>query len=255
MRTDGSRVNAYVVMALLSALLMLALQPVNAAERYPLEPVDTSSPRATLTGFLAEVDKVWRIYRDRYWHSPSQELKMEIFIMNQPYTPGQRIVVQGHDGFVEQIGLRSTKIRMLNGSLAAIPNEKMANLDIENIGRRNFIRRQTNIRLAYNRLLEMIEQAVAIIKDILADHEGMRPGLPPRVFFDEFNPDTLNIAINYWYHPPLRWIALAFDEQVNLESMRCFGEAGIKLAPPTSRVDLAGAAHAPGQPAEPVQRT
>ena len=77
----------------------------------------------------------------------------------------------------------------------------------------------------------------------------MRPELPPRVFFDEFNPDSLNIAINYWYHPPRRWIALAFDEQVNLEIMRRFGEAGIKLAPPTSRVDLAGAAHGPGQPA------
>jgi MscS family membrane protein len=161
-----------------------------------------------------------------------------MIFMDQPYTPGQRIIVQGHDGFVEHIGLRSTKIRMLNGSLTAIPNEKMANLDIENIGRRNFIRRQTSIRLSYDTPSEKIQQAIGIIRDILDNHEGMRPELPPRVFFDEFNPDSLNIRIFYWYHPPKRWQSLAFDERVNLEIMQRFGEAGIKLAPPTSRVSL-----------------
>jgi MscS family membrane protein len=161
-----------------------------------------------------------------------------MIFMDQPYTPGQRIIVQGHDGFVEHIGLRSTKIRMLNGSLTAIPNEKMANLDIENVGRRNFIRRQTSIRLSYDTPTPKVEQAVEIIRDILDNHEGMQPELPPRVFFDEFNPDSLNIRIFYWYHPPKRWLALAFDERVNLEIMRRFGEAGIKLAPPTSRVSL-----------------
>jgi MscS family membrane protein len=161
-----------------------------------------------------------------------------MIFMDQPYTPGQRIVVQGHDGFVEQIGLRSTKIRMLDGALTSIPNEKMANLDIENIGRRTYIRRQTCLHLSYDTPTEKIEQAVSIIKEILDNHQGMQPELPPRVFFDEFNPDSLNIRIFYWYHPPKRWESLAFDEQVNLQIMRRFGVAGIKLAPPTSRVSL-----------------
>jgi MscS family membrane protein len=127
---------------------------------------------------------------------------------------------------------------MLNGSLTAIPNEKMANLDIENIGRRNFIRRQTCIRLSYDTPPEKIERALGIIREVLDDHEGMQPELPPRVFFDEFNPDSLNIRIFYWYHPPKRWKSLAFDEKVNLEIMRRFGEADIHLAPPTSRINL-----------------
>ena len=166
-----------------------------------------------------------------------------MIFMDQPYTPGQRIVVQGHDGFVEQIGLRSTKIRMLDGALTSIPNEKMASLDIENIGRRTYIRRQTCIRLSYDTPPEKIQRALDIIREILDNHEGMQPELPPRVFFDEFNPDSLNIRIFYWYHPPKRWESLAFDEKVNLEIIRRFGEAGIRLAPPTSRVnfDAAGA--------------
>ena len=157
-----------------------------------------------------------------------------MIFMDQPYKPGERIVVESHDGFVEQIGLRSTKIRMLDGALTAIPNEKMANLDIENIGRRSFIRRQTSITITYATPPETIEKAVGIIKDILQDHEGMRPELPPRVFFNEFNPGSLNIQLSYWYHPPRRWKSLAFDERVNLEIVRRFIAEGIEFAFPTS---------------------
>lgn len=53
-----------------------------------------------------------------------------MIFMDKPYKPGQRIVVEGRDGFVEQIGLRSTKIRMLTGAQTSIPNERMARLDI-----------------------------------------------------------------------------------------------------------------------------
>jgi hypothetical protein len=81
----------------------------------------------------------------------------------------------------------------------------MASLDIENIGRRNFIRRQTSIRFACDTPVEKIEEEVGIIKAVLYDHEGMQPGLPPRVFFSEFNPDSLHIMVSYWYHPPDRW--------------------------------------------------
>ena len=161
-----------------------------------------------------------------------------MIFMDQPYKPGQRIVVQGHDGFVEQIGLRSTKIRMLTGALTAIPNEKMASMDVENIGRRKFIRRQTSLRLANDTPVEQIEKAISIVKEILEDHEGMQPEFPPRVFFDEFNPDSLNIMVSYWYHPPRRWLAMAFDEKVNLDIMRRFAAEKIRLACPTSRTLL-----------------
>jgi MscS family membrane protein len=110
----------------------------------------------------------------------------------------------------------------------------MASLDIENIGRRTFIRRQTNITLSYGTPPDKIEKAVDIIKDILQDHEGMRPELPPRVFFNEFNPDSLNIQLSYWYHPPKRWKSLAFDERVNLEIVQRFATEGIEFAFPTS---------------------
>jgi MscS family membrane protein len=101
-------------------------------------------------------------------------------LMGQPCTPGQRIVVQGHDGPVEHVGQRFTRIRNLNGSLTAISNEKIANLNIENIDRRNFIRHQTSVRLSYNTPPDKVEQALGVIRQILADHRGMQSEPAPR---------------------------------------------------------------------------
>ena len=123
--------------------------------------------------------------------------------------------------------------------MATIPNETMARLEIENIGQRNLIRRNMKLSLHYETPVANVEQAVSIVKDILEDHEGMLPKLPPRVFFTDFDDGTLNIFAAYWYSPPRRWKVLAFDEKVNLEIMRRFEAAEIKLAYPTSTTYLA----------------
>ena len=46
-----------------------------------------------------------------------------MIILDKPYRLDERIVIKGYDGFVEEIGLRSTKLRLLNGHQATIPNE------------------------------------------------------------------------------------------------------------------------------------
>ncbi|MGB5702530.1 MAG: mechanosensitive ion channel family protein [Polyangiales bacterium] len=156
-----------------------------------------------------------------------------IFI-DQPYRVGERIIAGSHDGVVEDIGLRSTRIRQLDGALTSIPNEKMATMEIENIERREFIRRKTKLRIATGTAREEVERALAIVREILEDHEGMSQDRPPRVYFEEFNPDSLSIVLFYWYAPPDYWAFCALGERINLEIVRRFAEAGIKLAPPTS---------------------
>ena len=131
-------------------------------------------------------------------------------------------MAKGHDGVVEEVGLRSTKIRLLNGHLTTVPNEQMAGSDIENIGRRPHIRRLTNISIPLNTPLEKVEGAVNIIREILDNHEGMNPAFPPRVYFNEFNPASLNIIVLYWYHPPDYWRFLEFSQQVNMQIKQPF---------------------------------
>ncbi len=160
-------------------------------------------------------------------------------LLDKPYQVGQRIVIKGHDGVVEEIGLRSTKIRLLTGHQTTVPNEQMAGSDIENIGRRPHIRRLTNITLPYNTPLDKVQRAVDIIRTALDNHEGMDPDFPPRVYFNEFNPASLNILVLYWYHPPNYWDFLDFNQRVNIQIMQEFEKEGIKFAFPTTTTHLA----------------
>ncbi|KPK52894.1 MAG: hypothetical protein AMJ63_08025 [Myxococcales bacterium SG8_38_1] len=162
---------------------------------------------------------------------------LTIFI-DQPYRVGERIIAGGYDGVVERIGLRSTGIRQLDGNVTSIPNEKMAAMEIENVDRRQNIRRKTRLRMAAGSSEAQVREALAIVREIVEDHEGMSADRPPRVYFDEFNPDSLSIVIFYWYEPADYWAFCELAERINLEIVRRFGEAGIELAPPTSTMRI-----------------
>jgi len=162
-----------------------------------------------------------------------------MILLDKPFAVGERVSVDGYDGPIEEIGFRSTRIRTLSGHLVTIPNEKIAANNIENVGKRPYIRRLTNITITYDTPPEKIERAVKIIEEILDNHDGMKPDFPPRVFFNEFNAASLNIIVIYWYHPPEYWEFLRFSQKVNLQIMRAFEEEGIEFAFPTQTLYLA----------------
>ena len=154
-------------------------------------------------------------------------------LLDRPYRVGERIVVKGHDGIVEEIGLRSTKIReFTTNHLISISNDQMAEAEIENIGRRKHIRRMSDLQIPIDTPREKVEQAVKTIRAILENHEGMDPEYPAHVYFNEFNPDAFNIHLIYWFTPPDLWSYYAFCEKVNLQILRAFEENGIQLSLP-----------------------
>ena len=53
--------------------------------------------------------------------------------LDKPFKVGDRIQVDNVDGPVESIGLRSTRVRNLDGHLVTIPNKTMGNATITNV--------------------------------------------------------------------------------------------------------------------------
>jgi MscS family membrane protein len=163
-----------------------------------------------------------------------------LLFSDKPFEINDLIVVDGHDGPVEEVGLRSTKIRTLEGHLVTVPNGELANKTIQNIGKRPYIRRIVNLTITYDTQLEKIDRALELVKDILNNHEGMHEDFPPRVYFNDFNPASLNIMVIYWYHPPNYWDFMAFTERFNKEVFCRFSEESIDFAFPTQTLYLAG---------------
>jgi len=153
-------------------------------------------------------------------------------LLDKPYRVGERIILKHYDGFVDEIGLRSTKIRLLTGHVASIPNDVMAHSEIENVGRRQHIRRISDIHIPLDTPREKVEQAVGTIRTAFENHEGLDPDFPPRVYFNDFNSDSFNIRVIYWYKPPNYWDFLAFSEKVNVTIMRAFEQQEIHFSLP-----------------------
>jgi len=202
---------------------------------YVIEMVSGKTPAALLTGLgvgglavaLAAQDMIKNFFGSL------------MIIVDKPFQVGDRIVMGGHDGPVEEVGFRSTKIRTLEGHLVTVPNSIIANEMVQNIGKRPYIRRVMNVTITYDTPPEKIRRAVQILRELLDQHEGMDPEFPPRVFFNDFNADSLNILVIYWYHPPAYWDFLAFNETLNLQIFERFSEEGIEFAFPTQTLYLA----------------
>ncbi|MGD2095731.1 MAG: mechanosensitive ion channel family protein, partial [Phycisphaerales bacterium] len=154
---------------------------------------------------------------------------------DRPFQIGELIKIGEHRGPVEEVGFRSTRIRTLEGHLVTIPNSVIANSNVENIGRRPFIRRTSNITITYDSGHTKAKKAVEIIKEVLANVSEVNtdPERLPRVYFSDFNDCSLNIYMSYWVKPPDYWLYHQVNEQVNFEIMKRFEAEKIEFAFPT----------------------
>lgn len=171
-----------------------------------------------------------------------------IMLAERPVRLGERIVFGNYDGTVEDVGFRSTKLRTLTDHLVTIPNSSLINESIENIGRRRTIRRLMNVTITYDTPREKVAAAVQAIRDILAE-KGIREPIhpivgfedfPPRVYFNDYNSESLNILVVYWYAPPDWWPYMEHTERVNMRILEEFEKLGVEFAFPTKTLFLAG---------------
>jgi MscS family membrane protein len=157
---------------------------------------------------------------------------------DRPFELGDEISVDGNAGVVETVGFRSTRFRTGTGHVITIPNGDLANKPIVNISRRRNLGRTLNLQLPSDLPPDKMEDALAICRVILENHEGQLPSQPAKVFFSEITPTALNIQIQYWFHPPDGSRFAALNERVNMDILRKFHEAEIPLAMPRQRIEL-----------------
>lgn len=166
---------------------------------------------------------------------------MTIFF-DRTYVIGDFVQVGDTSGTVEDIGFRSTRLRGSDGRLMTVPNLNMVGQTVENISRRNFLFRKLDVTITCDTPVKKIEQAVRIIRDILAEPGIAEPlnqpvaggaPRPPRVYFEKTNADNLSIGVWYWYVPADWWAYMEHTQRVNLRLIEEFGKAGIEFAFPT----------------------
>lgn len=146
---------------------------------------------------------------------------------------GEWIKIDDVEGVVEDIGIRTTKIRSFKKSLITLPNQMLANSPIENFSRRGIRRIKMNIGLTYDASSKQIEKVILDIKTMLRNHEGIAQDETMLVNFTSFDDSSLGILI-YTFSKTSNWERyLAIKEEVNLNVMKIVEENNVAFAFPS----------------------
>ncbi|RMF59270.1 MAG: mechanosensitive ion channel family protein [Calditrichaeota bacterium] len=152
-----------------------------------------------------------------------------IFV-DQPFHVGDAVSIAGFTGNIEEIGIRSTRLRTFEGTLVTLPNSEIAKSKVENLSARPTRRTVFTIGVTYDTPREKLERGVQILREVMAEHPATQQY---RAYFNSYGDFSLNILAQHWckhldYEAYLKCI-----EEINFEIMKRFEEEGIEFAFPT----------------------
>ncbi|RME66647.1 MAG: mechanosensitive ion channel family protein [Verrucomicrobia bacterium] len=159
---------------------------------------------------------------------------------DRPFKVGDWIQVGNKiDGDVEEIGLRSTKVRTWAKSQLTIPNKLLANEIIENWSRMPKRRVKQVIGVTYESKPEEVEALVEDIRRLLREDEGVHQEFI-LVNFTDFGAHSLDILV-YYFTKTTKWLEhMDIRQRINLKIMRAVEARGLAFAFPTQTLYFEG---------------
>lgn len=148
---------------------------------------------------------------------------------DRPFTINDRIKVAGYDGTVVEIGVRSTRLKTLEGRIVTIPNSKFADAPVENVTWEPSRKVKLNLGLTYDMTAEQVKQAMEMLQTISADNQHTEDN--PVVSFNAFGDFALNVCFIYYIR---KGESIGGTQtEINLEILKQFSNAGLEFAFPT----------------------
>ncbi len=151
-----------------------------------------------------------------------------IFV-DQPFKLGDRVKVSGFDGTIEEIGIRSTRMRTLAGTLVTIPNSVFSDSSVENVSEEPSRKVSLNLGLTYDTTPEAMELAMATLREIATDNDHLEEKIV--VSFNAFGDFAMNILFIYYIKKDAD--IMGTQTEVNMEVLSRFNAAGLEFAFPT----------------------
>ena len=145
---------------------------------------------------------------------------------------GDTCRVNNQTGVVEDIGLRSTRLRTGERTLLSIPNGILASTVVENLRFRDKFLCQQTIRLRYDLSADHVRYVLGKIQDLLIEDPKVEDS-SARVRFLRFAEYALEVEIYCYILEPEYSLYLATQEQLLLKIMDAIEKAGAVVALPT----------------------
>ena len=165
---------------------------------------------------------------------------------DRPFQVGDWVLVGDIEGTVEYVGFRSSRVRTFYNSVVTVPNARIVDTHVDNMGLRQWRRYRTSLGLAYHTTPDQVQAFVEGIRAVIRANPDMRKDYYI-VEFTEFGPSSLDILVYCFIDAPDWNAELRTRHVLNLDIMRLAEELGVEFAFPTQTLHVAST---PGQPAE-----
>jgi MscS family membrane protein len=159
-------------------------------------------------------------------------------LVDEPVRPGQFCKFGGQVGTVEEVGLRSTRIRTLDRTVITVPNSEFSTLQIENFAKRDRIRLITTLGLRYETTADQLRHVIAELRRMLRGHPKVLPE-PFRVRFVNFGAFSLDLEVFLYVDTQDFNEFLAIKEDLFLRMIDVVEASGTGFAFPSSTTYLA----------------
>ena len=161
-----------------------------------------------------------------------------MIISDQIYKVGDWVKIGGDiEGTVESVGFRSTRIRTFYNSVISVPNSRMIDTAVDNLGARTYRRYRTVLALTYDTPPEKIEAFCEGVRELIRRHPYTRKDYY-QVYLNEFGPASLDVLLYMFFETPEWNTELRERHRFMLDTLRLAAKLGVSFAFPTQTLHV-----------------
>ena len=158
-------------------------------------------------------------------------------ILDKPFQIGDWVVIDGVEGTVESVGMRSTRIRTFYDTVVTIPNSILVTTKCNNYSKRRYRRWKQMVSIGYATSPEKIAAFCEGIRELLRVHPYTRKDYY-QVWLNDFAGSSLDILVYVFWTAPDWQTELRERHRFMLDIIRLAGDLGIEFAFPSRTVYL-----------------
>ena len=159
-----------------------------------------------------------------------------IFI-DKPFQIGNWITSGEIDGEVEEVGLRSTRVRTFRNSLIYVPNGILADSTIDNHGLRVYRRYYTTLAITYDTPPRLVEVFIEGLNKIVEKHPHTRKD-KYHIFMNDFGDSSLNIMFYIFFQAPNWALELQYRHEIIIQILKLAEDLNVRFAFPTRTLHM-----------------
>lgn len=156
-------------------------------------------------------------------------------LFDKPFAVGDTISVGDYTGVVENIGIKTTRIRSVTGEEIVFSNSDLTGSRLRNLKRMNSRRVTLTLGATYNTPKEKLEKIPGVVKAIISANKEAEFYA---AHFTRFSASSLDFDVIYFIKSADYLKYLDVQQEINLKIVEEFGRLGVEFAYPTTTVFL-----------------